>query len=175
MIGGVPWRRAGCLTIIVFIALGFLALNELVGNAGGDVLVDGIKCGAGASDRHVHAHLALYDSGRHVFMHDGIGMSREGSCWYWLHMHDASGIIHVEGPSSFHPTLGQFFDIWHQPLSATRFFRYKGQSSESMRVYVDQQLYTRNPRDISLRRHTTITLEIGPPYQQPRKYNFGSL
>ena len=176
MIGGVPWWKVGCLGMVVIAGLGFLALNEFVGNAGADVPIDGMKCGAMMNGYHVHAHLTLLDAGHQVFLYGGIGWSQKGSCWYWLHTHDGSGVIHVEGPdSSFNPTLGKFFDVWHEPLSRRQFLAYKVGPSQSMRVYANQKPYVRNPRAIPLRRHTTITVEIGPPFSAPVKYYFGSL
>ncbi len=44
-----------------------------------------------------------------------------------------------------------------------------------MRIYVNFKPYTGGPRTIPLRRHTTITLEIGPPFLRPRAYKFGTL
>jgi len=39
-----------------------------------------------------------------------------GKCFYWLRSHTADGIIHVESPSQRVYTLGNYFDIWNQPL-----------------------------------------------------------
>jgi hypothetical protein len=41
------------------------------------------------------------------------------SLWamYWIHTHDSTGWIHVEAPRKIRATLGQFFDVWGQPLS----------------------------------------------------------
>ena len=41
-------------------------------------------------------------------------------CYYWLHTHTNDGVIHVESPTQRLYTLGDFFDIWRQPLSARR-------------------------------------------------------
>ncbi len=46
-----------------------------------------------------------------------------------LHTHDGSGIIHVELPSSLAndaPTLGEFFQIWGEPLSTSTVWTYTG-------------------------------------------------
>jgi hypothetical protein len=162
--------------MMVVAGLAFLALNEFLGNAGGDISVDGMKCGAQMSGYHVHAHLAMFDAGQEIYLYPGIGWSDAGHCWYWLHTHDGSGAIHVEGPNStFNPTLSKFFDVWHEPLSRTRLVVYKVKPGQSMRVYVNQKPYTGNPRNILLQRHTTVTIDIGPPFPPPLKYNFGKL
>lgn len=46
-----------------------------------------------------------------------------------IHTHDGSGIIHVELPSSLAgttPTLGEFFEIWGEPLSTSEVWSYSG-------------------------------------------------
>ena len=47
-------------------------------------------------------------------------MANGGQCIYWLHTHAPDGIIHVESPTQRIYTLGNFFDEWRQPLTATR-------------------------------------------------------
>jgi len=173
-----PWWKTGCLGLVVAVALGSFVFNALEGGAGFDAPIDGMQCGVMMNGYHVHAHLSLFDSGRRVFLYGGIGWSQRSKRWYWLHTHDGSGVIHVEGPdSSFQPTLGKFFDVWHQPLSRSRtqFLDYKVGPGQTMRVYVNQKPYLGNSRDIQLRGHTTIALEIGPPFSAPLGYNFGSL
>ena len=51
----------------------------------------------------------------------GFAPNLAGGCLYWIHTHDASGIIHIEAPDINPPqggpyTLGMLFDIWGQPL-----------------------------------------------------------
>lgn len=166
--------KIGCLGLVILIAIGVLVLNDIVGNAGGDVAIDGIKCGDMAvNGYHVHAHLSMFYRGRPVSLHDGIGRSQYGLCYYALHTHDASGVIHIEVRDTFSPTLGNFFDIWHEPLSPRQFWKFRAQRGETMRVYVGMRRYAGNPGEITLRRHSTVTLEIGPPFAAPKSYNFG--
>ena len=54
---------------------------------------------------HVHAHLSLFYKGEQIAIPYGIGIVQPfkvnngfvgvGACIYWLHTHDATGIIHV--------------------------------------------------------------------------------
>ena len=48
-------------------------------------------------------------------------------------------------------------------------------AGEEMKVYVNQRPYQGSPRAITLLAHTTITIEIGPPFEAPQTYNFGNL
>src|SRR5664280_356707 len=98
--------------------------------------VDGISCRTEAKEvvkYHVHVHVALYYNGDMQRLPAGIGITKPQAvehysqgpfddvgiydCLYWLHTHVADGIIHVEAPAKQQFTLGQFFDIWNQPLN----------------------------------------------------------
>lgn len=138
-----------------------------------DKPIDGIPCGQEVVTYHQHAHLTILDKGKPLVVPQGVGFGST-NCLYWLHTHDGTGTIHIEGPNSaFHPTLAKFFAIWGEPLSRTRASFATVKPGESMKVYVDQKLYSGNPRTIPLKRHTTITIEVGPPFKAPQKYNFG--
>ena len=127
---------------------------------------------------HVHAHLSLFLKGEQIAIPYGIGIVRPfqvnngfvgmGSGIYWLHTHDATGIIHVESPDNRTYTLGQFFDIWGQTLNAHEVAGLKG----AVRAYVDGKRYSGDPRDIVLSAHTQITLEVGAPFVPPPVYAF---
>jgi hypothetical protein len=127
---------------------------------------------------HVHAHLSLFLKGEQIAIPYGIGIVRPfqvkngfvgvGSGIYWLHTHDATGIIHVESPDSRTYRLGQFFDIWGQPLNAREVAGLKG----AVRAYVDGKRHSGDPRDIVLGAHTQITLEVGAPFVTPPVYVF---
>jgi hypothetical protein len=141
--------------------------------------IDGIE---GSSQEmlkvHVHAHLSLFNKGQQIAIPYGIGIVRPfeakngfvgmGRGIYWLHTHDATGIIHVESPDDRTYTLGQFFDIWGQPLTATEVAGLKG----AVRAFVDGQRYAGDPRRIVLGAHTQITLEVGTPLVPPPTYVF---
>lgn len=127
---------------------------------------------------HVHAHLSLFYKGQQIAIPYGIGIVQPfqvkngfvgmGTGIYWLHTHDATGIIHVESPDSRTYTLGQFFDIWGQPLDGRNVAGLTG----SVRAFVDGKPFTGSPRGIVLGAHTQITLEVGAPFVTPPSYIF---
>ncbi|MCL6594365.1 MAG: hypothetical protein K6T31_10345 [Alicyclobacillus sp.] len=131
-----------------------------------------------ASGYHVHAHLSLWVNGQQVAIPAGVGIVQpgpkqagvigSGQAYYWLHTHDASGILHVEAPRQESFTLGQFFDIWGEPLSRTQVAQFSG----PVRVYVGGRLYAGDPRSILLTAHQQIVLEVGPPWVTPPLYVF---
>lgn len=137
--------------------------------------IDGIRCEAPTTGYHVHAHLAIFDRGRSIPIPAGVGIDDNIGCLYWVHTHDTSGVIHIEAPHTFRPTLGNFFDIWGQQLTRRRAAGAEVQGTDAARIYVNLKPYAGDPRHISLRAHTLVTIELGPPYRRPQRYNFGDL
>lgn len=139
--------------------------------------VGGIGCDNGAPNYHIHVHLSLYVDGKQLAIPPGIGVKDPqksngfviaGSCFYWLHTHDATGILHVEPPTAIQVNLGQFFDIWGQPLSRTGVAGYNG----AVTVFVDGEEYTGDPGAIVFEAHKQIALEVGTPVVTPDFYLF---
>jgi hypothetical protein len=146
--------------------------------------VDGIQCQTQEQVIfHIHAHLAVFVSGRPGVIPEGIGIapprSEEqsasgpfvvaGSCFYWLHSHTDDGVIHIESPLQRTYTLGDYFDIWHQPLSATEV----GRASGPVTAYVNGHLFAGDPRTIPLNAHAVIQLDVGTKVA-PLPYTFPS-
>jgi hypothetical protein len=135
--------------------------------------VDGIQCGSTEQlAYHIHAHLQVYVNGQARSLPGGIGIpgsqvtstaqgpvAQGGQCIYWLHTHAPDGIIHIESPTQRVYTLGDFFDEWHQPLSATRV----ATASGKVTAFVNGKPWTKNPRDIPLDPHAVIQLSVGTP------------
>ena len=93
----------------------------------------------------------------------GVRSSATGTCYYWLHTHAADGIIHTESPVRHIYALGEFFDIWGQPLSSSRV----GPATGLVTAIYNHRVYQGDPRDIPLTRHAQIQLEIGTPLIAP--------
>jgi hypothetical protein len=141
--------------------------------------IDGIEGSSTEMLRvHVHAHLALFSKGQLVAIPYGIGIVRpfrvqngfvgDGSGFYWLHTHDATGIIHVESPDDRAYTLGNFFDVWGEPLSSRQVASLEG----VVHAFLDGKAFAGNPRDIPITAHAQITLEVGAPTVRPPVYVF---
>ncbi len=134
--------------------------------------VDGIKCETSEQVAlHIHAHLALFVKGRQIAVPRFIGLvpqSASQGCLYWLHTHDATGIIHVEAPELHDYTLGNFFHVWGEDLSRNRVGPYAGGVS----AFVNGSPYAGDPALIPLTAHNEITLEIGKPIVPPPNYTF---
>lgn len=139
-------------------------------------VVDGIGCGTQEyATLHVHTHLAIFHNGKQMQVPEYIGFapSLAGGCLYWIHTHDASGIIHIEAPDISPPqggpyTLGMVFDIWGQPLDRNNVAGLAG----PVTVYVNGEKYDGDLRTIPLGAHQEITLEVGTPTVSPPYYVF---
>lgn len=133
--------------------------------------VDGIECQPEMATYHVHAHLALFDHGRQIAIPQFIGFTPDnkgGGCLYWIHTHDAAGIIHIEAPQIANYTLANLFHIWGEPLSKTQVATFKG----PVTTYVNGLKYDGDPNTIPLVAHQQITLEVGTPLVPPPNYAF---
>jgi hypothetical protein len=148
-------------------------LASTAGQARGEP-VDGIE--AGSMEQllfHIHAHLAIYVHGQEKFVPYGIGIVPPyqlqntasgpfvagGSKFYWLHTHDETGVIHIESPVQRTFTLGNLFDIWHQPLSPTQV----GPATGQVVAFVNNHPAGADPRAIPLAAHDVIQLNIDTP------------
>lgn len=134
-------------------------------------IIDGIPCNAEDVTYHEHAHLDILDRGTQVVVPANTGIV-DNTCLYWLHTHDNSGEIHMEMPRYRPVNLGNFFDVWGQPLSRTHAAQAVVEPGESMRVYVNLKRYYGDPRAITLHRHTLIAIEVGPPFEKPNTFDF---
>jgi hypothetical protein len=140
--------------------------------------IRGIQCNANEQlTYHVHGHLEFYVKGKKSEPPPYIGYDINHDCLYWVHTHDSGnnsseGVLHVESPSKTEPTLGDFFAIWHQPLTSKKVWKYSVGPGQEMRVYKNEKLYSGNPAAIKILPHTDITIEIGPPFVQPKPFNY---
>ena len=133
--------------------------------------IAGISCDELEGQRiHIHQHLTIYDHGRPVEVPYNVGRPSDAPCLYWLHTHTPDGIIHIEAPVNRSFTLGDFFDVWVQPLSRTEAAGAQLKQGEEMRVWVDGKVYAGDPRAIKLGDHTDIVIEAGAPFITPKPF-----
>ena len=138
--------------------------------------VDGVSCDTGEQLAfHVHAHLFVLKDGvrQPVSASVGIPGAPLPRCFYWLHTHDRTGIIHMEAPRQQTFTLGQFFDIWGQPLTTSKIALLAVPTGQ-LAVFVDGHSYVGDPRQVELKDHTQVVIEIGKQITPPT-YDFGSI
>ena len=153
----------------------------------GGQTVDGISCRKQSVETvkyHVHVHVALYVNGKMMRLPAGIGVTQPRllekfsnghfydvgpyDCLYWLHTHVADGIIHVESPGRRNFTLGEFFDIWNQPLGPGQVGPAKGK----VVVYENGKRLLGNPRSTPLNAHANIQIDVGRPSVAYVRFHF---
>lgn len=154
-----------------------------LGKAATGKTVDGISCNSSEQLLfHVHTHVMIFVAGRQRSIPAGIGIAPprgaqstpygpfvdSGSCFYWLHTHAKDGIIHIESPVKRTYTLGEFFDIWGQPLGPDQVGPAKGKVT----AFVDGQPYHGDPRAIRLGSDVQVQLDVGTPVVKARLIRF---
>jgi hypothetical protein len=157
-----------------------LARAQLVANG---QRVDGITCQSATTVLfHIHAHLTIFVDGNPRRVPAGIGIAPPpevdetpvgafvagATCFTWLHTHSADGIIHTESPVTRIYTLGNFFDIWGQPLGLDRV----GPARGAVTAFFNGHVFEGNPRGIPLLAHAQIQLDVGRPLIAPEHITF---
>ena len=162
----------------VAIIIGFsISSIKFSSNANATPPIDGIKCEAMELGYfHKHLHLSIFINGQNYTVPALIGIT--DNCFYWLHTHDNTGIIHIESPVKRNFTLGNFFDIWKQKFSNTQILNNTADSNHPLNVYVNGTKVpnSTNFGNINLHAHDVIAIVYGKtPNIILSKYNFGSL
>lgn len=136
--------------------------------------VDNVQCNSSEQlTYHVHAHLSLYINGKAVPVSQYVGITN--ACFYWLHTHDTSGVIHIEAPQQTTFTLGNFLHLWKQQFSQ---LQYPAQldTTSGWQSYVDGKPYSGDFNAIPLNPHALITLAYHSPGVKPDTiYNWNGL
>lgn len=149
--------------------------DTAVGGQGQDV--DGVRCPSGEQlTFHVHAHVAILVDGQPATVSAGIGIPGfpgASRCFYWLHTHDTSGVVHIEAPARQVFVLGQFFDIWGMPLGPDRVSNI-AVGGRQVAFYLNEAPFSADPRTIPLGAHASVVIEIGRQVTPPR-FDFGNL
>jgi hypothetical protein len=136
-------------------------------------IVDDIQCQSLSQLAYrAYAHLQVYVDGQSRALPGGIGLvglspetTAKGlfyganTCEYWLHTRAADGLIEVESPRQGTYTLGDFFEIWNQPLSPDRV----GPNSGKVTAIVNGKHWHGDPTRIPLTEHESIELAVGRP------------
>ncbi|HTE48069.1 MAG TPA: hypothetical protein VK636_22690 [Gemmatimonadaceae bacterium] len=134
-------------------------------------VVDGISCDSQEGSRiHIHQHLTILDHGKPLAIPPNVGQPSARRCIYWVHTHTPDGVIHIEAPKDRSFTLGNFFNVWGQPLTRSVAATAYGDKGKLLKVWVNGKAFTGDPRGIKLDAHTDIVIEAGPPFPTPPRF-----
>lgn len=161
----------GVLTGVVVLVLGFSLIyfakqsssSSSASSNSPYAALNGVSCDSTEQlNYHIHAHISIYINGNAVQIPGNIGIANDGSCFYWLHTHDTSGIIHIESPTKKIYTLGQFSQLWGQRFSELQYPIELDQNTD-WQVYVNGKAYKGDFHSIPLEAHTLVTLAYNSP------------
>jgi serine/threonine protein kinase len=139
--------------------------------------IDGVYCDQlEQTAYHHHVLLTIYIDDQQVTVPADVGLAGNASsptCYYWLHTHDTTGIVHIEAPSSGSDTLKNFLDIWQSFANSNSTITYPSQlaSSAGWAIYIDGKQVNKdfNHIDISSNAawHELITIMYNSPSARP--------
>jgi hypothetical protein len=115
---------------------------------------------------HIHQHLDVYVDGHTVPVPALIGIDPAVG-FAPLHVHDTSGVIHVESPTVRDYTLGEFFAVWGVRFTPSCLGGYCAAGDRRLRAYVDGTPYQGDPTAITLAPHQQIVVAFGTAAQLP--------
>jgi hypothetical protein len=126
--------------------------------------VDNISCDTlEHTSFHVHAHLSIYINGAKVDLPQNLGIASDQTCLYWLHTHDATGVVHIEAPGDQTYKLGTLLKLWRDDFAS---LQYPNQLSATngWTAYVDgKEVSNDDFNGIELKSHELITLAYNSP------------
>lgn len=112
---------------------------------------------------HYHAHLDVLVNGEPVTVPANMGIHPSGNAMSELHTHDERGVLHVEAPEKGDRySLGQVFAEWDVRLDQEGIGGLDVDTTNTLRAYVDGELFDGNPANIELLPRRQIALVYGP-------------
>lgn len=116
---------------------------------------------------HIHQHLDIFIDGTSTPVAPGFGISEAAGFISPIHVHDTTGILHVESPTVQDFTLGQAFDVWGVKFTADCIGGYCADATKSLKVYSNGNLVEGDPRKLVLASHQEIAIVYGTPEEAP--------
>lgn len=105
-------------TVIIFSAFAILIiLFAFWGNTNSSKTASGnVPCLVPNLDvvTHIHPELVIEIDGKNKTIPADVGL--RGACERAIHMHDSTGVIHVESQIARDYTLGNFFSVWNEKI-----------------------------------------------------------
>ena len=139
--------------------------------------VAGMRCENGDAHDRFGAHVEVFARKRVLIVAAGIGIApphrrdgsyvRGGRCSYPLRTQEPTGVVEIAADGREY-RLGDLFRLWGQPLTPGRIASFKG----PVTAYVAGVRWHGDPRDIPLRRHAQIVVEVGGHVPPHRTYRF---
>jgi hypothetical protein len=117
---------------------------------------------------HHHTRMEIYVNGEPVEVPADIGWNQAGGVFSPLHTHETDGIIHTESDDpNFTTDLGTLFDVWGLRLTTDCLGAYCAEGDEAVRVFVDGEEVTGDPRQIPVDDLAVIVVTYGSEDELP--------
>lgn len=117
---------------------------------------------------HRHTQLLLYVNGEPVVVPGNVGWNEAARVFSPLHTHDETGTIHTESDDpNFAPTLGTLFDVWGLRLTEDCLGGYCTQDGERVRVFVNGEEVSGDPRAALVEDNQSIAVTYGTADEVP--------
>jgi hypothetical protein len=121
---------------------------------------------------HIHANLKVYTDGKPQKVPANVGIDQGSQFITSLHTHDATGVIHMEAVQPYPFKLGQFFQVWNVPLSATQIGSYHAGKGLVLQLWVNGKQIKGDPAAYVMKAHDLMVVGFGKPGSFPTKSNF---
>jgi hypothetical protein len=140
---------------------------------------DALGLPAEGTTMHEHANVQIFVNGRQEPVPTDIGINVDAGTIQSIHTHDDTGAVHLESSQARTFTLGEFFGVWGVRLTSSCVGGYCNDGQNQLRVYVDGEQQTGDPRDITLDDQRVIVVTYGTERQLPdpipSTFDFGSI
>jgi hypothetical protein len=136
----------------------------------------GLSIGPMGMAEHYHAHLDIFVNGKPVPVAADIGIDPQTGAMTALHIHDASGVLHIEAATRGDTyTLGQIFKEWGVTLTSSQIGALRTGNGTTLATYVNGKQVNGDPAAIVLKPHLQVALVYGKPnpaFVPPASYEF---
>jgi hypothetical protein len=142
--------------------------------------IAGLRCVRIPGPARLVFHLEVFGRRQVVLVPAGVGFAPPrrlargrvlaGRCAYPVRTAEPTGVVLVSTTKPLR--LGAFFDVWGQPLSRHALVGFEARGADHVRAFVDGRAWSGDPREIPIRPHAEIVLEIGGYVRPHASYRF---
>jgi hypothetical protein len=116
---------------------------------------------------HEHANVQIFVHGEPQTIPVNVGINEADGAIESIHTHETSGTVHIESETARQFTLGEFFGVWGVRLTPSCLGGHCNDGDNRLRVYVDGEQVSTDPRDVPLDDQTVIVLTYGTEQEEP--------
>ena len=116
---------------------------------------------------HEHANVQIFVNGKQQTVPVDIGIDTGTGTIQSIHTHDETGVIHLESSQARTFTLGDLFGVWGVRFTPSCLGAYCNDDTNSIRVYVNGEEQTGDPRQVPLDDQSVVVVTYGSEKQLP--------